>query len=223
MPSLYHTIAANALVIQGAQASAAVIVTHFSQNIPLSAPEGLTQWGLNKMAKISQTFPFWWQKNFVSRMSDSTFSEVYPRETNWCYIGSGNGLTPQVAGHYLSQWWHISVMHICTIRPQWINPSVTFVIIGQSHNLSHQWHQAITQGKIVDWTQEINFKHQSIKKNHDPINSNPKCYNNKSDNIYSGHIELSQWIQLQNFPSWWHGCRWSFNTCQTFINKGELS
>ena len=38
---LHNTIAANDLVTQGARASAAMLFTYFSQNIPPSAPDGL--------------------------------------------------------------------------------------------------------------------------------------------------------------------------------------
>ena len=31
-----------------------------------------------------------------------------------------NCLVPQVTSHYLNQWWHSLLMHICLTQPQWV-------------------------------------------------------------------------------------------------------
>ena len=69
--SLFHTFSipsAYVLAVRGVMSSAVIIVAKFFRNSPASTNDGLTHWGRDRMADVSQTtFPnaFSWMKSVV--------------------------------------------------------------------------------------------------------------------------------------------------------------
>ena len=99
---------ADDLAMWGARASATMVLTSLSCNIPVSAPDGLTHWGQDKMAAIFQTTfsnAFSWMKmyKFQLRFHWSLFLRVQLTIfQHWFRYWLGAG---QATSHYLNQWW----------------------------------------------------------------------------------------------------------------------
>ena len=93
---------------------------------------GLTHWGRDNIATISQTIflaAFSWMKSFVFwlKFHWSLFlkvqSTIFQHWFRWWLVAE------QATNHYLNQWWHSSTTHICITRPQWVKDRINYITV----------------------------------------------------------------------------------------------